>query len=729
MSATEHSLAQARHLRTSVDAILHSPDAPLEAPRPDSWFERIGDATHRRVSLEEIVEHVDREYTYWRTPAAPTEHLCNVSQTVHEWITRADVEAFAKILDSVPEGLSADPDTGEAFYFTPWQRALLAYWIQPPADAVSSVVVDPRKVDPYSSRKQLISARCIRRGGTMPNVSIIDMPTGSGKTASALALAGMLLSKSRFDALVAANENLSSGEILTGSTLDTTVARVAIVATSGNTFDHFVTTCTRLLPKLTALDPGTHFQLWTTIGTECNLWKASRAQNTATFWILPIARLTEVLRAHPMIHVAISITDEFNLDVPRERMLSDKSHVLKQVVLQATPQALVNATSGYGSWLKTSLGGTLHPPHRLVKLVDRHCYKEAMLSALQLCKLDLMTTTPFRMVLRDDLRSMLPRGMEVYFAQCRRVTLSSFLNARPVDFEPTSLGVSLLSHLNQSIWSHESILALTTCVDTNPSPAALIECIRALQPKSVAWDVGTRSRVIDRLNEFETQCPICMDDTNADTGVRLFGCCGYCVCARCYTSCYQRGRCAFCRKNLVPTTSDVESNWSTTPVPPLVHFGTQLHESIALALSPSNRQFVNFIQALRVLVHHEFKRTLIVIQPPWQTSRRENTIDVSSIGTQSGMHIWNVDGLMGGTGREFTSVKRRFDSPDPQPLALVTMAEASQLLVGTDLTVVDSVVTVGAISSQVHTQALGRIFRPRERRDNTRFIPMIRLTV
>ena len=113
--------------------------------------------------------------------------------------------------------------------------------------------------------------------------------------------------------------------------------------------------------------------------------------NCMTFWIVPVAKLNTVLREHPQITVPVVIIDEFTVDTPKEKAVTDKSPVLKYIITQATPHALESATSGCNTWLKQLLGGQLQPPRRLVTNIQYRSYKDAQTIADQRVTMDLLT--------------------------------------------------------------------------------------------------------------------------------------------------------------------------------------------------------------------------------------------------------------------------------------------------------------------------------------------------
>ena len=121
-------------------------------------------------------------------------------------------------------------------------------------------------------------------------------------------------------------------------------------------------------------------------------------------------------------------------------------------------------------------------------------------------------------------------------------------------------------------------------------------------------------------------------------------------------------------------------------------------------------------------------RILVVVEEP-SFSMDALRISPEEIGAAAGVQLTRVDYLLRGKGSQFAEVKRRFDAPGPEPRGMICYGEEEGMLVGTDLAHVDAVVAVGDISRHVLTQALGRVFRPRRSRDNSRLVAMVRIRV
>lgn len=239
----------------------------------------------------------------------------------------------------------------------------------------------------------------------------------------------------RFLSLGSEHAQKRSGALAAGP-ISPRVARLVLVATSGATFGHFETALRRLLPTLQGLfgslsSSSVCFRLWTTAGAHTSVALAcpdDESSAVVTIWLLPMKKLLEVLRATPEVVVPMCVLDEFTVDTPRERYLTDTSPVLKQMILQATPQAFEKATHGTGTCLKEVSGGPLSALSQIPRLIQQRCWKHAQLTMKQACLLDLMTVvSPFRALVHQDLAALMPPSLVVHFVTSRRLTMASHL--------------------------------------------------------------------------------------------------------------------------------------------------------------------------------------------------------------------------------------------------------------------------------------------------------------
>ena len=504
-----------------------------------------------------------------------------------------------------------------------------------------------------------------------------------------------------------------------------TVARLVLVGTTSTTYDHFVATLHALLPRFredlaSVGQPDLPMRVWTSNGKTCST-EIARGLPGITFWVMPAAKLKEATRKHPDVTVAVCVADEA---IEREQGKFARSAILKWMLLQATPQALTQATMGNKSWLKDFFGGTLLPPRTIQSLVRRSNFTAAQTAAEQLCQLDLVTMAAYRDRIRDDLRALVPRGLAIHTLLARRVTLASQVLRNSVDMVPLSFPRVLEHFLAPcGLDGMQRAMLRSTCEREGLTPAALVAFLDGLcVPRSRESVVRLR----ERLQEFGEQCPICF--AAAPGRMRVYGCCGYCVCEGCYAACNLR--CAFCRTpvpRVAPPPEEPAAPAPPMPAPPATRLAT-LAAQLAAHTTPAATQDVNLVGALQCLVAHGHARILVVVEKP-SFSMDALRISPEEIGAAAGVQLTRVDYLLRGKGSQFAEVKRRFDAPGPEPRGMICYGEEEGMLVGTDLAHVDAVVAVGDISRHVLTQALGRVFRPRRSRDNSRLVAMVRIRV
>jgi hypothetical protein len=233
-------------------------------------------------------------------------------------------------------------------------------------------------------------------------------------------------------------------------------------------------------------------------------------------------------------------------------------------------------------------------------------------------------------------------------------------------------------------------------------------------------------RLLERLAEFECNCPICWSDAGGD--FRIAGCCGYVTCATCHG---RTAACAFCR---TPWRTAFAPSELGTP-PPLEcnetldepAFGDDFHTDLMARTGTEKRQIDNFKQVLRVAAHHGFKRLVVLVE--------DNVI--TSSGVLSDFYnfadphydVVRVDTLLSASGSRFAAVKAAFDAPGTRPTALFCYGMAETFVTGTDLAAADLLVVVGSIPAKYVTQCLGRIFRPNPLRNNARPMHVVKLYV
>lgn len=740
------SLVLAEKLKTPYVFDVDAAVAPQEARE---WFRRTGGRSTNFISYTDIAWHSEKEYLAWRrVDEDRITHSCTLTAKLHEWVREHTREEIATVLDRIPPGLGADPDTGKSFNFGAWQRLAAAHWSSHLFDVTSTVHVSTtnlRDLAQYNESELRGSARKIPIGsqmsmikGSCPDKFICDLGTAGGKTSWSIAAATSKLIGNEFERLKNEYRDKSSGTFVKGPAVPN-VARMVVIATAGTTFQHFVTTAKRMVPRIESMDPTIVVHVWDKLGKQCTTTvAASLPSNVLLLWVVPVEHIIKVLRHDPSVTIPVVITDEFTVNTPKERSATDQSFVMKNLITQATPQALQEATNGNRSWLKDEFGGGLHAPRRLKSLIGQRNFKEAQLAATQITKLDLMTLTPFRCLVRDELCAMIPVGILVTFVSSRRLTMLSHLTNAASDVVPANFTNMLLTQLSSFMLTEASRASLMDALSENVvQPTRLVEILEGCTSRVPSTDRSVVRRLQTRLSEFEQECPICNDVQMTDPN--LFGCCGYCVCNRCFGMC--NNRCPFCRTEVRQTipAADVEDDDMRAARAQMEEtllrradeakypLKTEAHVSLDPTAMMGNNILANVTHALHYLTHNHHRRILIVLERPSMSMDLSVQLDTHRLSQVTGVVIARIDRMLSGKAQEFTAEKRKFDSPDPAPRALLCYGVNERFMVGTDLASADSIIVVGTIPNNILTQAMSRTLRPNEDRNNARPINQINI--
>ena len=528
------SLALARRLKETLPLARSRPTPSVDGPI--AWFDPPSDGSAtRHVSRESIFDFADAEYMEWRNVGDPRiRHETTFDGSLVDFVARASEEELAALLERVPSGLGADPHTGRSVEFSAWQRLSMVHWTSHLFDVTSTVHVDTPALQSIAQMSAGCGGRCLpirseasMLAGSFPDVTICDIPTACGKTSWSLAVACSKLMGSGYADLVEEFEGKYRGRILRGPATRR-IPKLVLAAATPTTLDHFATTARRLVPSLRAMDASAEVVVWA--GPEAARKSTRCAEqlpaNTLVVWVLPMSKVVTALRQHPDVIVPFVIYDEFTVGTPRERFLTDKSIVMKQIVLQATPQALVEATRGATSWLREEFGGVLLPPSGLVREVACRRWKQASLCAAQVCQVDLMTMTPFRKYIRFDLADLVPVCLRITFVRSKRVTLAAHLAESKTEMVP----LSLLDVLTSVLGNHAddaSIERIRVALDgqsvTTETLTTVLGTVKAAvhTPDFLAMRLQrTVSRLATRIDEFRTECPICCRSDAPDVHIR-----------------------------------------------------------------------------------------------------------------------------------------------------------------------------------------------------------------
>ena len=101
--------------------------------------------------------------------------------------------------------------------------------------------------------------------------------------------------------------------------------------------------------------------------------------NAVVIWVVPSEKIMRA-RENPCVTVPVVITDEYTVNTPRERSATDQSYVMKNIITQATPQDLQDATRGNRSCF-ASTGGFLYAPRHIPALIRRREWNASKLAA------------------------------------------------------------------------------------------------------------------------------------------------------------------------------------------------------------------------------------------------------------------------------------------------------------------------------------------------------------
>ena len=118
---TQLSLTLARTLKNPV--IVCEEVSESDPQNASMWFKRPPNSYSNYIPYSTIAWHADKEYLTWRSVGTPQiEHEHTLTAQLSEWVREHTVDEIATVLDRVPPGLGADPDTGRSFDFGAWQR-------------------------------------------------------------------------------------------------------------------------------------------------------------------------------------------------------------------------------------------------------------------------------------------------------------------------------------------------------------------------------------------------------------------------------------------------------------------------------------------------------------------------------------------------------------------------------------------------------------------------------
>ena len=304
------------------------------------------------------------------------------------------------------------------------------------------------------------------------------------------------------------------------------------------------------------------------------------------------------------------------------------------------------------------------------------------------------------------------------------------------DMVPASLRNVILSSLCGFYPNVNSVTRLDVTLGKNViSTTELVTCLKNFESCSSFPNRSIIDRLILRIGDFQKGCPICFSDGGND--LKLYGCCGYCVCTSCFDASKAcRTKCPFCRVGIPEhfLRSDV------TPIDILqeethitsftIDTSVSLKESLKQHIFPYDSQSINLSKVLSITTAYKYRRLIIVVEHNRHSARDLLVyLDIAKLSHETGVKIVYADPLIkSGKGTEFAKMKADFDNAsDPLPTAIISSGGETAFAVGTNFDHVDCIVTIGSIDPNFLTQMLGRVFRPRMSRDNTKEMLMIKL--
>jgi hypothetical protein len=736
---------------------------------PNDWFGRQANFSCKSISREEIDKDAGDSHNDWFDLCSDyIEYKNNGFERFKKWISDLTVNDLADILKGIPGMVNnhiAGRENETIFEFTPMQRLFIHVASQRPFSMTASVLCTSENIEklqygdvvpPNARRRKQIARRSSIMSDDVPEFVVMSLATYSGKTAISLGMALYLLA-SKFSQVLGTFKRRMAGRVFNGPEVPR-ILRVAIVCAPASTLQHFVDTAKGLLHAWKQSHPGFKYKLWLSAGqTRTSFELASREPDTVFFWFLPPEKLYEVLKSDSQYGASVCIIDEFP---PNYRDDSAISPIACTIFNQATLD--IWKRSGKSHILGRQLfNGNLIAPGTIHELIHSHSFTQASLAMQQLCALSLVESGSFfREAIRRELQQLVPESLLIVDVKCRRLTMASAIVGAETDLVPVTICDSIMSHLLNShrhLYDPSGIDELRQRLEgaENLTPATILESLNLirLSPNCAPHNMDDWQErinvVVDRLRgriqEFVSDdCPICMSRPE-DAEFCVMNCCGMFLCGGCRQQCANRNnKCPQCRAPLrrgffpdevrmdpaqaveEPENADYPDfpDPSDLPRMPLsVNSEMALQAMLEARTDFTRSQTANVVIALQCLRICGYVRPLIICE----TIKKETTvlIDVPRVARQTDYTIKEVNGTLSGRGSRFVELKKEFDNPATEPMALMCVGELKKFLVGTNLDFADCLLSIGSIPQGVLRQAFGRVFRPRRSRNNNLAIPFV----
>lgn len=671
------------------------------------------------VETLKLSQKADWELHEWYDISNVCQYECDFVPRMNEWLNAVTDQELADLLHKTPSG-------GRGLQFTPFQRLYMAFLCFRPFPVTSRACVDEsdyERLRSVSRKRTRIVQACSSVSPGVLDFNILNLKTGNGKTSICLSVAIMLATVFFDQTHKKYTDHLSYG--VHNCKLENRLARLIVVTSAGGVFSHWRNEFARLQTEFLRLANGRTIVLWNGSSKHYSTQAAVNLEgDPVVVWFLQLSKLNEEMRSHPQHAVLCVVTDEMTVDTPTEKFVSFQSPVVCRLLPQATPHALVAASQGYTSWMQRQFGGPLLSPSELKGFIELRDTRSIQTLLVQRCHFDHWMPGWFRDHIDEDLRKLTPKGIQVIDLLSKRGTLGSHLRNVMEDLVPCNMRNIVLHRLH---YVTDSTYQRVNAIFDSPAfeVSHLLNLLTTERDKSgnPITSQPDISRLIERIEEFCTECPICFEKT---TDMSILNCCSYCVC----TSCFQRmSRCAFCRT----TVSSDMAVPGPTSIPEVVAIADDVFHTIALHAKKTNLQMKNLVFTLLSLVTHGHRRILLLVDLSFVHWGNQDAIQktVDTIFELTGIRdIVYAENLMNGKGTRFEGLKAKFDDlrghPDPMVL-LCNNASNSKTLVGVDFTMADSIVVMGKIHSAICTQILGRILRPNPKRDNQKPIPFVKI--
>jgi len=662
---------------------------------------------------------------------------CNYYEELCKWVTSTNVEDLAKVISTTPSIMEA-MDNEPQVILSPYQRLLMAVYVNPPFTVTSNVSIDMDdmlQLSDQSIRANPVSWTFKATKGETRNLGFMTLDHGFGKTAIGLGI-GIMLATEYYDKTVQEYMGRHAGSPLS----NTTFARLVVVSTGVLVRDQFIKTATRM--KNSMKTSPYRIEVWDELNyptpprDELNypttpladaFSATSRDKMLVIVLVVDQQRLSTLLADNPEIGIVFLLYDDMR-NVPNRRNIVEASAVIKTLVLQAAPGILATLRESGNGALVDFVGKKISKPNNIVQLVQARRFKEARIACRALCQINLVFTNEFRALIQHDLRHLFPEKILYIPVKSNdgRRSLANYITGEG-DMAPSNLRDTLAHVLNKSEQCNgtefmEKVFSYMTDGET-VDMRGLIDFLNTVQ--TIEGKKNYAVYMARRLEEFSNSCPICFDERPLDPKIRC--CCGWATCEKCYDA--TPYRCPFCRFSNFP------SNTPATPHPRDTIF-TVLESAVFptdtiipsldfVTQGPTEPSSIALLRVMLYLGTFPRSRVLIMINIELQNersvllarilSRRISEILFERGETRTSFNVATLDNINQGrqARRKFATIKEEFDGPGTTHMALIASGPKTNINTGMDLAMCESIIVIGSVGSLHVSNAISRVFRPR----------------